>query len=186
MNIWLAIESLTFGLAYSAGLCWVSVCILASFRPNSLSAPYWSGIRGLRSDTCGILAFFSVAIFLTCSEFLRLRRRTTGITKSSKIAFNGWISLAMYAFAETIAVLATGMIIYLSVNSITHPMTLGKQATHLMSWPSEGTLRVIALTLSGCSVGMLRFMRSKRNAGRESYLKTSITPSANMSGTRAV
>ena len=38
---WLAIEALTFGLAYGAGLCWASVCLLASFRPagGSFGAP---------------------------------------------------------------------------------------------------------------------------------------------------
>ena len=77
---WLAIEAITFGLAYGAGLWWIGVCMLASFRPDELGTPYWGGIPGLRSDTSGILAFFAVALFLTYSEFLRLRRRHSRTT----------------------------------------------------------------------------------------------------------
>lgn len=161
----LAIESLMFGMAYGAGLCWSSVCMLACFRPDILSMPYWSGIRHLRSDTCGILAFLLVAFSLTCSEFLRLRRRASEITKPPYMLFTGCISTAVFAAAETIAILATGIVIYLSINAITHPVTLERQATHLISWPSEGTLRVIALLLCGCSVATLRFLRSRRNSG---------------------
>src|ERR1700689_2319480 len=72
---WLAVEALTAGLAYGAGLCWVSVCLVASFRPDGLSAPYWWDLPGLRTDTSGIIAFFVLAICLAASEYLRLRRR---------------------------------------------------------------------------------------------------------------
>ena len=174
---WLAIESLMFGMAYGAGLCWASVCLLASFRPDILGMPYWSGIRHLRSDTCGILAFFLVAFFLTCSEFLRLRRRASEIIKPPDMLFSGWISAAVFAAAETIAILATGIVIYLSINAITHPVTLERQATHLISWPSEGTLRVIALFLSGCSVGALRFLRTRRSSGLKNHPGSTIAVS---------
>ena len=71
----LALEASAAGLAYAAGLCWASVCLLASFRPDDLSTPYWRGVPGLRSDTCGILAFLAVAVCLATSEYLRLGRR---------------------------------------------------------------------------------------------------------------
>ena len=153
---WLVIEALTFGFAYGAGLCWVSVCFLASFRPNGLSAPYWFAIPTLRADTCGILAFFAVAVFLTWSEFLRFRRRRAGA--ADIVPYSRLINLVALATSETVAVLGTGLAIYLSVNAITHPVTLGMPATHLMSWPTEGTLRVIALLLCVFSTSTLRFL----------------------------
>ena len=182
----LVIESMMFGLAYGAGLCWASVCLLASFRPDILAMPYWSGIRYLRSDTCGVLAFFLVAIFLTCSEFLRLRRRASGLVRPPHALLTDRRSAAVFAVAETVAILATGTVIYLSLNSITHPVTLEIQATHLISWPSEGTLRVISLFLCGCSVGALRFLRAKRSSGLQNYPETPAIPSISGLGARAV
>jgi hypothetical protein len=155
---WLLIEALTFGLAYGAGLCWVSVCLLASFRPNRLSTPYWSAIPAIRTDTCGILAFFAVTVFLTWSEFLRFRRRRAGTITANIVSHGPLIDLVALATSETVAVLGTGLAIYLSVNAVTHPVTLGMPATHLMSWPTEGTLRVIALLLCVVSASTLRFL----------------------------
>jgi hypothetical protein len=71
---WLAVEALAAGLAYGAGLCWASVCLVASFRPDGLGAPYWWDVPGLRTDTSGIIAFFILAAGLAASEYLRLRR----------------------------------------------------------------------------------------------------------------
>jgi hypothetical protein len=166
---WLAVEAMTFGLAYGAALWWIGVCMLGSFRPAELGTPYWSGIPGLRSDTSGVLAFFAVAFFLTYSEFLRLRRRHTRTTTPGTTPFSGLTSTAVLAASETVAVLATGLVIYLSVNAVTHPETLNRQATHLMSWPTEGTLRVIALLLCICSASMLRFLRSSSRSRRQRY-----------------
>jgi hypothetical protein len=60
------------------------------------------------------------------------------------------------AAAQTIALLATALFVYLSVNSVTHPYTLGEQATHLAQWPSEGSLRVLALMACIATVSWLR------------------------------
>jgi hypothetical protein len=156
---WLTIESLAFGLAYAASLCWASVCLLASFRPNYLNAPYWSGVPGLRADTAGILTFYSSAIFFVFSEFLRLSRRQAGTGVAASPAFGSLMNAAALAAFETIGLLSTGVVIYLSINTVTHPATMSKQATHLMPWPTEGTLRVIALVMCMCSFALIRFLR---------------------------
>jgi hypothetical protein len=65
------------------------------------------------------------------------------------------------AAAETVAVLATGLFGYLSVNAVTHHFTLQIQATHLLSWPTEGTLRVAALLLCIVSFGVVRYLRPR-------------------------
>ena len=157
---YLVLEALTFGLACAAGLCWGSVCILASFRPDELSAPYWSRIHGLRSDTFGVVSFLAVAIFLTCSEFLRLNRKQAGIAEKGKVSRRRLRNAAALALSETGAILATGLVLYVSINAVTHPETLNRQATHLASWPTEGTLRVISLLLCFCFMSAIRFLRA--------------------------
>jgi hypothetical protein len=53
------------------------------------------------------------------------------------------------------------LVVYLSVNAVTHPYTLTLRATHFASWPTEGTLRVFALLLCVLSVGWLRFTSAR-------------------------
>jgi hypothetical protein len=65
----------------------------------------------------------------------------------------------LLAVAETVAVLATGLFVYLSVNALIHPATLKLQITHLLPWPAEGTVRVEALLLCACSVAVWRYLR---------------------------
>ena len=117
---WFMIEALTFGLAYGAGLCWASVCLLASFRPDGLSDPYWGRIPGLRTDTSGIIAFCAVALFLTCSEFLRLRRRQMGNVIPERFLSGGLVNAAASAACETVGLLATGAR-HLSLDQHCHP-----------------------------------------------------------------
>lgn len=158
------VEAVTFGLAYGSGLYWASVCLVGIFRPDRLSDPYWDAIPHMRTDTSGIVAFFLVALFLPCSEFLRLRRRWASAMPFDGTTLGGMLNAALSAVCETIALLATGLVIYLSFNTITHPITLGIQATHLASWPTEGTLRVIALLLCVCAVALLRLLQVQRSA----------------------
>jgi hypothetical protein len=70
------------------------------------------------------------------------------------------IKVAAQAISETVTILGTGLVIYLSVNAVTHPATLTLRAIHISSWPTEGALRVIALSLCVCSVSVLRFLRA--------------------------
>lgn len=158
----LMIEAASFGLAYGAGLWWATVCLLASFRPNELSAPYWSELPSLRADTSGIIAFFAVAIFLSTSEFLRIRRRQFIILTPGESPTVGLMSTAALAISRAIGLLATGLVIYLSLNTVTHPATLDMQATHLALWPTEGTLRVTALLLCVFCATILRFLNAEQ------------------------
>lgn len=162
----LAVEAVAVGLAYGGGLCWASTCLVASFRLQLLANPYWSAVPGLRTDTCGALAFVVAAIGLAISEYLRLERRQGGgVAWSRPQQARGAEQLAALAVAETVAALSTGLVAYLSVNAITHPYTLVVQATHFVSWPTEGTLRVLALFACVASLGLTRYLR----AGRPHY-----------------
>jgi hypothetical protein len=170
---WLALEAATAGVGYAAALCWASVCLLASFRPDRLSNPYWSGIPHLRSDTSGIVGFVLAALCLCGSEYLRWRRRAAaeclpggqrpaagwpGAAGRRAPRLSGRCPLLLLSASETSALLCSGLVTYLSVNEVTHPATLRLQATHLLSWPAEGTVRVVALLLAAASVAVLRYL----------------------------
>ena len=157
-------EALTLGLAYGAWLCFANVCLVASFRPAGLSAPYWKVVPGLRTDTCGIAALLAGAICFATSEYLRLRRHRDGLRPRRRPTRA--TSLAARAISETVVIVATGLVIYVSVNSVTHPATLGTQAWHLTTWPTEGTVRVAALLLCTCSIAILRYLQTGPGWGR--------------------
>ena len=183
-DAWLAVEAAAAGLAFGSLLEWASTALIGSFRPQYLADPYWRGVPWLRTDTSGFAAFIVAAICLLSSEYLRLRRRrraasagaarvspasagaarlspaSAGAARVSSASAGEGALLAMAA-AETVAVLATGLFGYLSVNAVTHHFTLQIQATHLLSWPTEGTLRVAALLLCIVSFGVVRYLRPR-------------------------
>ena len=181
-NGWLAVEAAAAGLAFGSLLEWASTALVGSFRPLDLADPYWRGVPWLRTDTSGFAAFIVAAVCLLSSEYLRLRRRrraasagaappppasagTAPLSPASAGAVPppsaGEAVLLAMAAAETVAVLATGLFGYLSVNAVTHHFTLQIQATHLLSWPTEGTLRVAALLLCIVSFGVVRYLRPR-------------------------
>jgi len=180
----LALEALTLGLAYAAGLCLISVCLLASFRPNQLAAPYWGDFPALRSDTAGIVAFLAVAALLSTSKFLRLRRESSGVAAIYSSSGKGLISSAALALAETAVILGTVVTIYLSVNDVTHPVTMSMASTHLTPWPTEGTLRVLGLFICVVSVSVTRFLRVKRKLAQGNRFNARATSSTGGTGGR--
>jgi hypothetical protein len=154
----LTAEAVTAGLAYAMTLWWLSVCALGSFRPDFMAFPYWPRLTALRSDTSGALAFVVAAVCIVTSEYLRLRRRAAGRAVADRRLADRPPVLFTVAVAEMVAVLATGLVVYLSVNAVTHPETLMVAATHLVPWPTEGTLRIIALIGCAASVAVLRYL----------------------------
>jgi hypothetical protein len=153
---WVFVEATAAGLAYAGGLCWASVCLVASFRPGDLSSLYWHGVPGLRTDTCGIIAFLTAGVCFGTCDYLRLRRGQHVAAMSSQPAPSGTARLLGLTTSKTVAILATGLFVYLSVNAVSHPVTLNMRATHLAPWPTEGTLRVMALFLCAGSVMVQR------------------------------
>lgn len=149
-------ESVAFGLGYAAVLIWGGSALVGSFG-YSESTPYWPAVPGLRTDTAGVLAFAVAIVGLGVSRYLQLRRRNGApvqpVTRSAGV-------LAVQAVADTAAVLATGLVVYLSVNAVTHPETLSMQLTHLLPWPSEGTVRVLALVICLAAVATRRYLRA--------------------------
>jgi hypothetical protein len=158
------IEAAATGVAYGAGLFCASALLVASFRPYDLPMPYWSRISWLRTDTGGAASFLVVAVTLVVSEYLRLRRNGGRRRGTSGTRRSGSRTYLARAVGEVIALLATGLVVYLSINSVTHPATLTLRATHFASWPTEGALRVLALLLCVLSVGWLRFTSARLSA----------------------
>ena len=152
----LAVESVTAGLAYGGLLCWASTALVGSFRDQYLPDRYWQPIP-LRTDTSGFIAFLVAAVTLATSEYLRLRRRREAASRPPPQT----AATMTLAVAETVAVLATALFVYLSFNALVHPATLRLHITHLLPWPAEGTVRVEALLLGACSVAVWRYLRAR-------------------------
>ena len=152
----LAIEAAAFGLGYTAVLIWIGSALVGSFGYNGAS-PYWPAVPQLRTDTAGALAFAVAVVTLVASKYLELRRRSGApaepVTRSAGV-------LAVQAVAETAMFLSTAVVIYLSCNAFMHPVTLRMQLTHLLPWPTEGTVRVIALGVCLVSVAAHRYLRA--------------------------
>ena len=152
----LAVEAATAGLAFAALLGWASTALVGSFRGQDLPGRYWQPIP-VRTDTSGFIGFLVAAICLATSEYLRLRRRREAVPAPPP----GGAATMVLAVARTVAVLATGLFVYLSFNAITHPGSLLLHITHLLPWPAEGTVRVEALVLCACSVAVWRYLRAR-------------------------
>jgi len=152
----LVIESVAFGLGYTAVLIWGGAALVASFTDGE-AGPYWPAIPHLRTDTTGVIAFAVAIVSLVLSKYLQLRRR--GDAPVAAAARPPGVALVQ-AVAETAVVLATGLVIYLSLNAVTHPITLRMQLTHLWPWPSEGTVRVIGLGICLAGVATRRYLRA--------------------------
>jgi hypothetical protein len=152
----LVVESVAFGLGYAAVLIWSGTALVAIFTSGE-SNPYWPAIPGLRTDTTGALAFAVAVVGLVASKYLQLDRRSR--PPAQPAARLASVNLVQ-AVAETAAILGTGVVIYLSLNAVTHPFTLRLQLTHLWPWPSEGTVRVIALGVCLAAVAASRYLRA--------------------------
>jgi hypothetical protein len=166
------IEAIATGIAYGAGLCGTSTLLVASFRDRDLPMPYWNRLPWLRTDTSGAVAFIVLSIAFVISEYLRIRRRQRGVATPSTRPRHEWLPLAV-AVGRATVLLSTLIFVYISVNAVTHPLTLTLHATHFLSWPTEGTLRVIALFLCILSAGWLRSVTARNAAGAEIRLHRS-------------
>ena len=153
----LLLESATLGLGYACVLIWVGSALMGSFGWAD-STPYWSVIPRLRTDTIGFLAFAVSIVTLVVSKYLQLQRQNGAAPPRPAVRPAG--VLVLQSVAEVAALLGTGLVIYLSCNAFMHPSTLKIQLTHLLPWPSEGTVRVLALGACWAGVAVRRYLRS--------------------------
>jgi hypothetical protein len=152
------VEAVAFGLGYTAVLIWIGSALVGSFGYDDYD-PYWSVIPRLRTDTAGALAFGVAIVTLLLSRYLELRRRNGRPARQVPVTRSAGV-LAVQAAADVAMFLGTAVVIYLSCNAFMHPWTLKIQLTHLLSWPSEGTVRVVALGFCLVSVAVRRYLRA--------------------------
>ena len=155
----LVVESVTLGLGYAAFLIWVGSAFVGSFGDFDDAYPYWPAIPRLRTDTAGFIGFAVAIVCLVISRYLQLGRRN-GAPAERLARLRPARVLAVQAVADVAAILGTALVIYLSVNEAMHPWTLPIQLTHLLPWPSEGTVRVIALGVCLVAVATSRYLRA--------------------------
>lgn len=153
------VESVARGLGYAAVLVFGGAALVAAFSNNEAS-PYWALVPRLRTDTSGVLAFAVALVSLAVSRYLELRRRGDRGDTPVRPASRSARVHAVQAVAESALVLATGLVIYLSLNAVTHPWTLEFQLTHLASRPSEGTVRVFGLFVCLAAVATRHYLRA--------------------------
>lgn len=153
------IEGAFTGLGYAAGLASLSVFLVGSFRPQDLPMPYWADMKWLRTDTFGFGCFIVASFSFCMSEYLRLSRIAGPHDQQLDTRPPSTLHTLVLAAARTLVVAGTTLVVYLSVDSVTHPYTLLIQATHLLSFPTEGTLRVVGLIVVACALAIARSLR---------------------------
>ena len=153
------VESVALGLGYAATLIWIGSAFVGSFGDFDDAYPYWPAIPRLRTDTAGFIAFGIATVCLVVSRYLELRRRN-GAPAQVTARLRPARVLAVQAVADVAALLATGLVLYLSVNAAMHPWTLPVQLSHLLPWPTEGTTRVLALGVCLVCVATRRYLRA--------------------------
>jgi len=153
------VESVAAALALVAGLICFGSFLVGSFHPGRLARPYWPEVGGLRTDTAGVLAFAVLVITVAVSETLRVSRRRLRAPGEGgdRIPISSVATVAT-GVAAAVWVGSIGLVVYLSVNALTHPATLAIQATHFAKWPTEGTLRVLALAATAVATAWLRLV----------------------------
>jgi hypothetical protein len=155
----LVAESVALGLGYTTVLIFGGSALVAAFS-NYEAYPYWPAIPHLRTDTSGFLAFAVALVSLAVGRYLELRRRgDRGDTPAKPVSRPAGVH-AVQAVADAALVCATGLVIYLSLNAVTHPWSLPIQLSHLFPWPSEGTARVIGLIVCLAAAATRHYLRA--------------------------
>jgi hypothetical protein len=171
----LLIEAAAADLAYASVLCWASTRLVATFGGEPLSGPYWPSIPWLRTDTTGILSFALAAVCLVVSKYQRLLRLRTN-PPAQQLPERPAGIMAAQSVAETAAILATG-VRCLSLAQCRDPqLHAPAHVTHVLFWPSEGTVRVIALIICVVAVAATRYLRVLSAAGTASWTSRSAGP----------
>lgn len=126
-------------------LGWIYVAAYAATRPAALSQPI-SAVLPLRRDTFGCACFAVSAIAALCLQIgtgrvLARRPRGTSATDAALRTATGYALLVW---------------VYLCVNSLTHPDTIGIRLTHFAAEPTEGETAVACYAASAAAFGALR------------------------------
>lgn len=165
-NLARILEAIASGLAVGSFLWWVGSSLVGIFRPQDLAMPYWSGLPHLRTDTSGFIAFVVAFVCVAVSEYLRLKRRHQQAHEVGHVGHaedqtprDRAAIFVLQGGCTAVVIMAAALVMYLSLNTVTHPLTQDMQATHLLSWPTEGSLRMAALLCCVVATALHRFLR---------------------------
>lgn len=145
-------------------LGWLYVAIIGVVRPNDLPSWIASWIP-MRRDTTGIVcfglsavAYFLRGMFRPSSEarMPNLRWQAGGGGDQRATQTRGLSRTGAKASLRTLFVYSTMTLIYLMVQTVTHPETMAMALTHLLSWPTERSVLLLALLCSISSFILLR------------------------------
>ena len=84
---------------------------------------------------------------------------TTHVENLAIVLLRGkWMTTRHIAVSvlRTLRLYSTLGVLYIALNSVTHPTTLNLHLTHFASWPSEGTFGLACLTVSVISTLLLK------------------------------
>ena len=127
-------------------LGWLYAAACAAFRPGLLSKPIAAVPLNMHRDTFGA---FSFAVSLVATFVLQVH---SGSVYRRLAARPGVLDAAL----RTVVVFGLLAWVYVAVNSLTHPATVGHRLTHFAPWPTEGTVAVVCFAASAASLFALR------------------------------
>lgn len=141
---------MVFGL-----LGWIYVAACAAARPQDMSLPI-TALVPLRRDTFGsacfaVSALAAARLQIGTGRLLARSPAGTGVLPAVLRTVVGYCLLAW---------------LYLCINSLTHPATIGLRLTHFCAFPAEGTTAVACYLAAGVAFMALRLLGSKREASR--------------------
>jgi hypothetical protein len=152
-------------------LGWLYVAIIGVVRPNDL--PFWivSWIP-VRRDTVGIICFGLSATAYFLGGALEPSREAGmpnlvlpvyGDGDRNATQARGRSCAVARASLRTLFIYSTMTVIFLMVQTVTHPETLAMPLTHLLNWPTERSAVVLALL---CSIASFILLRTSRHMSK--------------------
>ncbi|WP_037601353.1 hypothetical protein [Streptacidiphilus rugosus] len=131
-------------------LGWLYVAAVAAVRPDTMSLPI-TAVVPLRRDTfgacCFVVSALAALVLQARGQAHRPGRLTPGTTA---------------AVLRTIVCYALLVWVYVCVNSLTHPGTIGRRLTHFSPTPAEGTTAVLCFAVSAVALLLLRLLRARQ------------------------
>jgi hypothetical protein len=138
--------AMLFGL-----LGWLYVAACAAVRPDEMSSAI-TVLVPMRRDTFGVVCF---AVSAGCAAWLQ-------VGTGRLFVAGGRGTSAVDAVLRTVAGYALLVWIYLCVNSLTHPYTLGMRLTHFAAEPTEGATAVVCFLMAIAAFLTLRLRGAAR------------------------
>jgi hypothetical protein len=147
-------------------LGWLYAAIIGVVRPGDLSSRIGPWIP-VRHDTAGIICFGLSAVAYFVGGMFRPPREARMPNVPWRVhggdgdQTRGLRHTVGRASLRTLFVYSTMILIYLMVQTVTYPATMPMALTHLLRWPTERSVLVVALL---CSISSFILLRASTHA----------------------